>query len=521
MKERFIKFFRANYIITENGKIKLKDKMLYVDKFLPATRFNSQLATMGEEEVPEDEIRVWIDELLAQAKPAPKGLPKRQLKGLSIPANWIYEQLNLPTCPYSLSKRADMIMFRNQGIEVSSNDKRIIGWLTLRVRDLGLKKEYTNGEIEAGWSELKEHFLTTTIAGLRDQIAYTGSNYIDTFIHQIYDYLQIKEDYDIFEMLFKHWLWCLKRRICGMPLVWHIWLNFNGGQGIGKTQLITRMFKILEEFKVETSLRIMNDLDREYRKFTDNYIIFFDELNTGENSDSEVSLNDSAVDAIKQIMTQETFTVRQFQTQDQNKVRNTFVPISCANKHLYDIIYDGDAMRRWFEFNCQRTSAPDSYDEINAILERFPEALQGIDESINTGYWIKGSETDKKIVDIQKHYLPTNTSTNTWIDYCHVTPDFDRASETALKGPEYKQYTNYCRSVGKHAAGLQRVTMIIARLWPECIDDEGFAHVYIESKVDETTGELIINDITKLKPVPLTTTAQKSIFKSIGVNDFD
>jgi hypothetical protein len=70
--------------------------------------------------------------------------------------------------------------------------------------------------------------------------------------------------------------------------------------------------------------------------------------------------------------------------------------------------------------------------------------------------------------------------------------------------PAYKQYITYCRAVGKHTAGLQRVTMILARLWPECIDEKGVAHVFIESKIDDTTGDLVINDIAKIEPIGFT-----------------
>ena len=69
--------------------------------------------------------------------------------------------------------------------------------------------------------------------------------------------------------------------------------------------------------------------------------------------------------------------------------------------------------------------------------------------------------------------------------------------------PEYKQYCTYCRAVGKHSAGLQRVTMILGRLWPECIDDKGIAHIIIENRVDEVNGELILNDPVKFN-APIT-----------------
>lgn len=424
--------------------------------------------------------------------------PKKIFNELGEAASWIYEQLKVnKDCPIKISDRGDTIEFVSDGVRINGNDKLVRAWLTSKVHDLGLQKIYREGILDAGWLLLKQKFQTVTKAEKNSLVKYDGSKFVDEFLKYIYDYLQIKEDYDVYEMIFKHWMWCLKRRMFDRPVVWHIWINFAGAQGIGKTQMINRMFNFLSDFKADTTLRIMNDLDREYRKFTDNYIIFFDELNTGDNSDSEILLYDGAVDAIKQIMTQETFTVRQFQTQDQNKVRNTFVPISCANKHLYDIIYDGDAMRRWFEFNCQRNTPPESYDELNAILERFPEALKGIDENNDKGYWIKGSATDKKIVEIQKHYIPTNTSTNTWIDYCGIKPDYEKNQHTSLLAPEYKQYCTYCRAVGKHAAGLQRVTMILGRLWPDCIDDKGIAHVVIEKRVDEGNGELILNDPIK------------------------
>lgn len=451
-----------------------------------------------------DEVKSWLTRFQAkyieEITVPDYARPKVILGDIGETASWIYEQLHDPKCPIKMSDRGDMIDFVSTGVRVSSNDSIVRAWLSTRVRDMGLRKIYHEGDLDAGWKLLKTKFQVATKCAKNNLVKYTGSTFVNDFLRYIYDYLQIKEEYDVYEMMFKHWMWCLKRRMFDKPVVWHIWLNFAGAQGIGKTQMIDRMFKFIDDFKADTTLRVMNDLDREYRKFTDNYIIFFDELNTGENSDNDVALNDSAVDAIKQIMTQETFTVRQFQTQDQNKVRNTFVPISCANKHLYDIIYDGDAMRRWFEFNCQRDTPPSSYDELNAVLERFPEALQGIDENSQTGYWIKGSETDKKIVEIQKHYIPTNTSTNTWIDYCEVSPDYDRGENTEMRAPEYKQYCTYCRAVGKHAAGLQRVTMILGRLWPECIDDKGIAHVFIEKKIDDTNGKLIDNDMIKQKP---------------------
>lgn len=509
----FKHFALTNYEVVK-GKYKKQGKNVYLTVNDIIRTFNKLQEQLGKSPISPEDGSKALGEALPVAVKAPEAHPKIYIPDIGGTASWILEKLKDPKCPFDISKRADRITYRNN---TSSNDKGILAWLNQRVHDLDLKKVYKTGDISDGWELLKLHFMSSQKQYLCKQFEYTGSPFVNEFIRYVYDYLEISEDYDVFEMMFRHWMWCLKRRIFGKPVVWHIWLNFNGAQGIGKSQMLTRMFKTFEDFTVVTNLKIMNDIEREYKKFTDNYVIIFDDLNSGENNDNDLLLNDSAVDAIKQIMTQEVFTIRQFNTQDQSRVPNTFVPISTANKHLYDVIYDGDAMRRWFEFNCRRGKAPDSYDELNAMLERFPEVLQGIDENRDVGYWDRDCETGRKIVEIQKRYIPTNTSTNTWIDYCHVTPDLDRKDETAFKVPSYKQYCTYCRAVGKHNAGLQRVTMILARLWPDCIDDQGVAHVYIESKIDDASGELVINDVARLEPLKIGTSKNVNDIGDMGI----
>lgn len=520
ISKEFEEYFRKNYC-WRGSDGKLAEKKGPAGKTVavaPTTIAESWIKLREAAGVPSTDTAQEIVNWIIAATPDKQKVaaPKVYIPNIGKTASWILEKLNEPQCPFDISKRADRITY---DANTSSNDKGILAWLNQKVHDLDLRKVYKAGDISDGWELLKLHFMSSQKKYLCAIFEYTGNKFIDEFIKYVYNYLDIAEDFDVFDMMFRHWLWCLKRRIFGKPVVWHIWLNFNGAQGIGKSQMLIRMFKTFEDFTVVTNLKIMNDIEREYKKFTDNYVIIFDDLNSGENNDSDLQLNDSAVDAIKQIMTQEVFTVRQFQTQDQSRVPNTFVPISTANKHLYDVIYDGDAMRRWFEFNCRRSQAPESYAELNSVLERFPEVLQGIDENNDKGYWDRSSETGKKIVSIQRGYLPTNTSTNGWIDYCHVTPDLDRSPETAFMAPAYKQYITYCRAVGKHAAGLQRVTMILGRLWPECIDEKGNAHVFIESKIDDTTGDLLINDVTKLEPIALTKSAK--VAKLGDINDFD
>ena len=437
----------------------------------------------------------WFEEeeikKINSSKPVSPAKPKINIAGLSQAASWIYEQVMSKECPFSTSSRADCIMYKNGSTEINATEKNLISWLNQRVRDLGIRDEYRIGDIADGWDLLKKHLSSVVVNNLCETMKYDASfeGLKTEFIKYLYQYLQIEEDYDVFEMLFSHWMWYLKRRIFNKDVVWHIWINFMGAQGIGKTQMIMRMLKPFEDYMVNTSLATMSDITKEYMKFTDNYVIFLDELNTGDNNDNQdIQLSDGEVDAIKQLMTQEYLTVRLYGTQTQAKVKNTFAPISCANKHLYDILFDGDAMRRWFEFNCKRESAPKDYSELNAMLAKFPEVMKGIDENNDNGYWIKGSEVDKKIVNIQKSYVPTHTSTNLWIRDCVVTPDYDKLDYTKFDGPEFNLYKDYCKCVGKFSASLERVEGIIKRLWPQCIDDEGHPHIFIDYNYDITNG---------------------------------
>lgn len=421
--------------------------------------------------------------------------PVVYFKHLPPVCNWIYSQLNSNRTLFDISNKYDMINFKSNQSEISTSDKAVLSWLNLRAMEEGLGKVYKNGVIKDGWDILKLQMTADCIKMLKESISYDVNNEVtmNIFIRSIYDYLDIKEEYDIFEMLFKHWCWTLKRHIWNKPVTWQIWINFFGAQGIGKTEMIRRMTKFMRDFYAETNLNAFNDVEKQFKLFTDSYVLYFDELNKGDNKDTaiEMLLNQNAVDSIKDLMTKDIITVRQYQTQDQGKFKNIFTPISAANSHLYDIVYDGEAMRRWFDFTCQRETVPESYDEINAILCTFQEALKGINENNDAGYWDQHSEVGIKIKAIQKTYVPTNTSTNSWINYCEVTPDNEH--KNLFNAKTYGMYRTYSKSVGRHSASMDKVKAILKRLWPEAVDADDNVYVNVGKVILDDGSEVAIN----------------------------
>lgn len=500
-KKIFTDIFENSVDCQINSKNKItyrrKDKKQYVTKdaildfIIDTVKYIPNLR-----DIPRSELDDWLDnyENSLKEKNSPKKIAPL-IPEIGEVGSFLFEILNAPESAIKLNPRGDMITFLSNGVRVQATEKTVLSYANIKAQELGLSGVYKRELIKDGWELLSKHYIACCITYLQNKIKYNpdaNQTLANNFIKYIYDYLQIAEDYDIFEMLFKHWMWSLKRRIFGKKVVWHIWINFCGAQGIGKSELITRMLSFMTDFVTDADIGAIQDVSREIRKFTDYFIIFFDELKQGANKDNtELQVSDAVVDMIKGIMTQEVFTVRILGTQSQNKFTNTFVPISCANKHLYDIIYDGEAMRRWFEFRCQRDKPPSSYEELNKVLTLFPKVLSTIDENNEDGYWIKGSETDKKIVDIQKHYVPTNTSTNEWINKCNIKPDLNKNPANIFTSVIYSHYKDYCRAVGRGVASMSRVEMILRRTWPDACDEN---NVYlVECDVMDPTNNTLVH----------------------------
>lgn len=483
------------YDLGGSGRWYIKDskatgRIKYVTAEIIYSDYVKKLAALKLEcPTPLTDFKDWVEAVTPK-----QTAQKVYFRNLPQVTNWIYEQLRSPVCPFKLSPKYDMIQYVSNSVEVAAGEGDLVGWLNCRAADLNKSKVYKTGLVSSGWDILKKEMCANCVGMLRESIAYDPNDIptMDVFIKSLYEYLQIKEPYEIFEMLFKHWCWTLKRHIWDKDVKWHIWVNFSGAQGIGKSELVRRMCNFIREFFAEATLNAFNDVEKQYKLFTDTYVLFFDELNKGDNKDSvvEMTLNSSAIDSIKDMVTKDIITVRMYNTQNQGKFKNKFTPISVANNRLYDVIYDGEAMRRWFDFYCQRETIPASYDEINAILATFPDALKGIDENSDDGYWDHTSEIGRKITEIQKTYVPTNTSTNSWVSYCEVQPDLTFDPKNKFNARLYNFYKEYCKSVGRGCASMDRASAILKRLWPNAVNDEGDVFVTVGRVVKSDGSEI-------------------------------
>ena len=272
---------------------------------------------------------------------------------------------------------------------------------------------------------------------------------LDKWLKNLHGVMNISESYEIWEMLMKHMMWLVKRRMYGMDVKYDIWISMFGGQNVGKTYVFTEcIFKPFNAYYVMTELSKIEDVDREIQKFTENFVVNFDEIALGNSGDEVYKISDKMLNNLKSILTRSELYIRRMGVQEQMKLDKTFVAVSSANTHLYDVIFDKTGMRRFFEFN---TTATEQYDNkhIATLAAMSHDAWMGIDEHLPRGYWEQTSPTGLEINRIQKTYRPKN-NVSEWIRGEHVV----KSDKSIKVQSAYSSYKMFCTNMGLKAYAL-------------------------------------------------------------------
>lgn len=308
-------------------------------------------------------------------------------------------------------------------------------------------------------STLALHRAAETVDNLFKVIGYDASYVVDCdkILDEIHDLLKIRQSKEVFRTFMKHWMWQVKRKILGWEVVWEIWLNFYGASGVGKSRLIRELCKPMEEFYLEAMISVFADATRERDKFTRYYVLNFDELTVGGNGSKYLGDTEACPEdvqrAIKQFTTQKKMTSRTMGGQNQATRRVTFNPISSANEHLYDIIFDANTMRRFFEFNCEmelEVADSEYWKKKDDIQTRIAAIWRGVDENLTEGYWNQDCAVWEETRNTQKSYYPTKTTTHLWV-----------GDEDVVAGGEsnaldmYHDYADWCKERGYKARSMR------------------------------------------------------------------
>lgn len=333
---------------------------------------------------------------------------------------------------------------------------------------------------------IKNTLLNMAMKGYQSGLALVVNNlkyeekFVDAgerWLKAIYEYFKPTESYEIFSTLMKHWAWQVKRKMNDRPVKNHIWLNFYGAAGLGKTTALNKISAPMSDFISVTSISKLFDDTREIKRLTENFILIFDEMAVNvesETSGGRLTADQKAI--LKSIITGDKMDARIYTTQDQAKRKITFSCISSANEHLYDVIYDETTMRRFFDFNCTGTR-PKSFDEINKYLDNSIYFWKSIDEDYDDGYFDPDTEIGRQVQQIQKSYYPTKTTTKMWADAVNL-----RVGKTKLESA-FRFYTNWCKETGNKGKALQYFARDIQHILPDCTGPNG--KIYVDFDDDD------------------------------------
>lgn len=424
--------------------------------------------------------------------------------------NWIMTQLK--DSDYKITNAGRTIEFSNGEATTNADINNLEQYLQMINSADNGGPGYNIGDIKATLGQTIKEWENYALQQIIDDLRYdkTFVNYTDQFLSNLYDYWGIVENKDVFITIMKQWMWCVKRKVWNKAVRHHIWINFYGTTGFGKSEFVKRLTKRFEDFRSEGGLEIFTDQGREYKKFCNNFILFFDELSQNNQTNlADAKLTTNTLNAIKASVTGDVMDVRILGGQQQNKVKIRYTPISAANYHLYDIIYDETSMRRFFEFNVGRTKMPNSADfhYLNSMLNHSVEAFKGIDENNEDGYFDPESNVGQIVREIQKHYLPTKTTVNVWMRKCEVKAG--KTSSDLL----YNEYKNWCKEYGYNPRNLEGYNEILASRFPRNSDGEILIDIGVNTNsqqnnnfVDKLKAPTITKDkIERLKKVSETT----------------
>lgn len=351
----------------------------------------------------------------------------------------------------------DWLAANKETWKISPNGKRITCWefgmpmdrdieeLTLAIQCTvdSERLPYREGEISRAARQYLRWLEQSGMATIYSTIKYDpkyeeGCN---KWLHNIYEYMKPEEDFITFSTMMKHWAWQVKRKMMGRDVVYHIWVNFYGAAGIGKTTFIKKLCAPMEDVTSTTTISKIFDDTREIKRLTENLVLIFDELALNVESEESGKLNADQKAILKSIITGEYLDARVYGTQNQAKRKITFSCVSSANNHLYDIIYDETTMRRFFEFHCT-AEKPKDFASINRTLDHADFFWKGIDEDLDRGYFNPDCECWEAVAKIQAGYYPTKSSVYEWITETNARPGRIRADQT------YKAYRQYCQNCG-------------------------------------------------------------------------
>lgn len=279
----------------------------------------------------------------------------------------------------------------------------------INVNQSDLQKDYIKEIVMNTLNEIKANRDNE----VRQLLKYTGDNIelVDLMVKKMLTTNKIPCTHANIEMM-KHLLWSLKRKIYGKSIPMPVFFTFFGkAMGVGKSYFIQNILCYPFKDRCNIDARLGDLLNPASRKATvDGYwCLDFQELTIPEEAcRADGSVKDSMLNQLKTTITSEYFASRQYYTERSSKVPQTAVFCSSSNKHIYDVVKDGEGMRRYWEFAWgiqDKREIDAKFIEISAKLQsKMVELYQNINEDYEFGYYHQSNAHFDSMCEAQEVY---------------------------------------------------------------------------------------------------------------------
>lgn len=469
----FIKFFNRKFSINTKGQVvKPNGHKVSIDEVFKTYRDAMEEAGM-DVSITADDIKQYVEENSPEPDEEDSGEFDLEnyilgyIKRTSMTHTGLTEAGEPPE--WRIDPGFRQIETIKNGVPVPSDINQLQAAIRTTAIKSGLGKIAKSDDIKTILADLSRRYGAQLIAGISNSLRYNPECVAegDLFLVGLKDMWQIRQRQEIVNAVMRHFIWQVKRKLLGLPVVWPIWINYYGGSSLGKTTMINDIGKPLKDFAIMTTITELLDEERQVMKLCSTYFINIDEL-TVETKNPYVedgSLTKSQNAALKKLLTQEKSRTRNMGGQSQSTRRYTFSVISSANEHLYDIIYDDKTMRRYYELVCQRDKI-DDYTKLDELKQHIMALWKSVDENKNDGYLNPACDVWAEIQAEQLTYYPTNTNTRYWLadNKLEVCDENVRESLMSL----YDEYKMYCKEHGNNPKNFQHWTADIRHLVPGC-----------------------------------------------------
>ena len=217
------------------------------------------------------------------------------------------------------------------------------------------------------------------------------------------------------KIMLAHWMWTVKRRLCKLDYspAFPLMVVFRGRQGGGKTSFVqNHLCSVFAGKVVCPDLSVIHD-SREFKKWTENIVVSFDELSMRGLHDSK---RNRTPELIKQLLTASLSQERTFHTQAQQTYRIRASFCATTNKALAESISDPTGMRRFWEIQCGTTDKMPEFDWKTIESFDWLALWQAIDENRTDGYLKPSNKKTWEFVEKTQDTYCVSPSLRTWFE---------------------------------------------------------------------------------------------------------